>query len=111
MLLPKKEREKPKKVKDKTKRGLFNLGLVKITATAMIVVCAALLFTTEQDCHKKEQELAAIQTKIDAYNIENEDLKRTLESDDMSAYMEKVAIEERGYAYPDERRFYDTSRD
>jgi hypothetical protein len=29
----------------------------------------------------------------------------------MSAYMEKVAVEERGYAYPDERRFYDTSRD
>lgn len=77
----------------------------------MIVVCAALLITTEQDCTKKERELAHIQAKIDEYNIENEDLKRTLESDDLSAYMEKVALEERGYAYPDERRFYDTSRD
>jgi hypothetical protein len=38
-------------------------------------------------------------------------MRRTLESDDLSAYMEKIALEERGYAYPNERRFYDTSRD
>ena len=34
-----------------------------------------------------------------------------LDSDDMSEYMEKVAAEQWGYAYPDEHRFYDTSRD
>lgn len=105
----KKKKEKPVKLKDK--KGLFNWGLVKITATAMIIVCAALLVTTEQDCNKKERELAHIQAKIDEYSIENEDLKRTLDSDDLSAYMEKVALEEYHYAYPDERRFYDTSRD
>ena len=38
-------------------------------------------------------------------------MRSTLESDDLSAYMEKIALEERGYAYPNERRFYDTSRD
>ena len=111
MLLPKKVKEKKVKVKKNTKKGLFNLGLVKITATAILVACTVLLITTEQDCKKKERELSSIQSKIDAYNMSNEDLKRTLESDDLSAYMEKVALEDRGYAYPDERRFYDTSRD
>lgn len=105
------KKEKTKKIKDKQKKGLFNLGLVKVTATTMIIVCTVLLITTEQDCTRKEHELADIQSKIDEYNIQNEDLQRTLDSDDMSAYMEKVALEERGYAYPDERRFYDTSRD
>lgn len=38
------------------------------------------------------------------------ELQRVLESDDLSYYIEKIAMEERGYAYPDERRFYDTSR-
>lgn len=101
----------PKKVKHKKKRGLFNRGLVKLVAVALTVGCAALIVTTERDCSDKEQELITIQNKIDSYEAENTELKRVLESDDMSAYMEKVAVEERGYAYPDERRFYDTSRD
>jgi hypothetical protein len=55
--------------------------------------------------------MARIQTKIDAYETENAELQRVLDSDDLNEYMEKVALEERGYAYPDERRFYDTTRD
>ncbi|MDE5558293.1 MAG: hypothetical protein K2J32_11515 [Ruminococcus sp.] len=67
--------------------------------------------TTERDCSEKEKELSKIQAEIDAYEAENTELQRVLESDDISDYMEKVAVEERGYAYPDERRFYDKSRD
>ncbi|MDE6539167.1 MAG: hypothetical protein K2K66_03160, partial [Ruminococcus sp.] len=63
--------------------------------------------TTERDCSEKEKELSKIQAEIDAYEAENTELQRVLESDDISDYMEKVAVEERGYAYPDERRFYD----
>lgn len=101
-----------KRVKYKNKRkGLFNRGLVKLAAGALVVGCAVLIITTEKDCAEKEQELISIQAKIDSFEAENMELQRVLDSDDMSAYMEKVAIEERGYAYPDERRFYDTSRD
>lgn len=101
-----------KKVKQKNKKGgLFNRALVKLVTAALIIGCAALIITTEKECADKEKELVAIQAKIDSYEAENMDLQRVLESDDMSDYMEKVAIEERGYAYPDERRFYDTSRD
>ena len=32
-------------------------------------------------------------------------------SDDINRYMEKLAVENNNYAYPDERRYYDTSRD
>lgn len=109
--MPNNKKEKPVKVIKKDKRGLFNWGLVKITATAIIVVCIALLLSTEQDCKKKERELIKLQSQIDEYTLINDDLQRTLESDDLSAYMEKIALEERGYAYPDERRFYDKSRD
>jgi uncharacterized protein YxeA len=102
----------PKRIKTKIKKkGLFNRGLFKIVAVAVIVGCAALFVTTEKDCSDKEKELARIQSKIDACKMENEDMQRTLDSDDLSAYMEKIALEERDYAYPNERRFYDTSRD
>lgn len=70
-----------------------------------------LIVTIEKDCAEKEKELIAIQNEIDLYEAENTEIQRVLESDDISAYMEKVAVEERGYAYPDERRFYDKSRD
>ncbi len=113
--LPEKDKKKKKAKKSKkqaaNKKGLFNKGLFKLAAAAVIVGCGVLLVTTESDCGDKEDELAAIQAQIDAYNIENAELQRTLDSDDLSAYMERIALEERGYAYPDECRFYDTSRD
>lgn len=102
----------PKKKKKKSgKKSLFNRGLVKLAAASVIIGCGALIVTTERDCAEKEKELSKIQAEIDAYEEENTELQRVLESDDISSYMEKVAVEERGYAYPDERRFYDKSRD
>ncbi len=107
----KRKRQKKNKKNAANKKGLFNRGLFKLAAAAVIVGCGVLIITTESDCGDKEDELAAIQAQIDAYNIENAELQRTLDNDDLSAYMERIALEERGYAYPDERRFYDTSRD
>ena len=93
------------------KKGLFNRGLVKLAAGAVVIGCGVLIATTLRDCAEKEEQMELIQTKIDSYETENAELQRVLDSDDLNAYMEKVALEERGYAYPDERRFYDTTRD
>ncbi len=92
-------------------KGLFNGLLVKLMVVGVISVCSVLLITTEKDCNEKEEELESLQVKIETYKNDNSELQRLLDSNDMSAYLEKVAIEERDYAYPDERRFYDTSRD
>lgn len=100
-----------KKKNDAGRKRLFNRGLVKLAAVSVIIGCGVLIVTTERDCAEKEKELSEIQAEIDSYEEENSELQRVLESDDISSYMEKVAVEERGYAYPDERRFYDTSRD
>ncbi len=100
----------PKRSKQE-KKGLFNKLLVRLLAVAVVAGCVVIIYTTERDCAGKERELASIQNKIDAYEMENADLQQILKSDDMSVYIERIAMEERGYAYPDERRFYDTSRD
>ncbi|MBP5432652.1 hypothetical protein [Ruminococcus sp.] len=93
------------------KKGLFNSGLVKLAAVAAIIGCGVLIASTQKDCSEKEEQMKLIQTKINAYETENAELQRVLDSDDLHAYMEKVALEDRHYAYPDERRFYDTTRD
>lgn len=93
------------------KKGLFNRFLVKIAAVVVAAVCIMLVYRNEKDCSEKERELTVVQGKIDSYEVENADIQRILDSDDMSDYIARVAVEERGYAYSDERRFYDTSRD
>ena len=93
------------------KKGLFNRGLVKLAAVAVVIGCGVLIAATQKDCAEKEEQMKVIQTKMDAYENENAELQRVLDSDDLNEYMEKVALEERDYAYPDERRFYDTTRD
>ncbi|MCM1529256.1 MAG: septum formation initiator family protein [Alistipes sp.] len=108
----KKKTDSKKKLKKKrTKKALFNGVLLRLVSFAAVIGCAVLIFATESDRREKEREIAAIQAQIDACKIENEELERTLEGDDLSAYIERIALEEQGYAYPDERRFYDTSRD
>ncbi len=57
-----------------------------------------------------QAELKILQEKTQEVEAENVELQRILEDDDINAYMEKVAIEEMNYAYPNERRYYDTSR-
>ncbi len=100
----------PKRSKQE-KKGLFNKVLTRVLAVAIVAGCVMIIYTTERDCAGKERELDSIQAKIDAYEVENADLQQIVESDDMSVYIERIALEERDYAYPDERRFYDTSRD
>ena len=104
-LYPRKEKKKKK-----PEKGLFSRSLVRITSVAVLVGCVVLIAFTERDCAQKKEEMVKTQSEIDEIVMENSDLERILESDDMSAYLEEVAFE-RGYAYPDERRFYDTTRD
>ena len=99
-----------KKKNEDTKKGLFNSGLVKLFTAVFVLSCFAIIIVTNKDCAEKQKELDVIEEKIAACELENADLQRILDSDDLSPYMERSAIE-RGYAYPDERRFYDTSRD
>lgn len=92
------------------KKGIFNHFLVRLVAIAVFIGCVTLVVITERDCAKKEAEIAEVNVRIAAVKKDNSEISDILNSDDMSAYLEEVAFE-RGYAYPDERRFYDTTRD
>ena len=96
---------------EENKKGLFTRSLVKLLAAAFVLSSFAIIIVNNRDCAEKQKELDALEERISAYELENADLQRILDSDDLSPYMERIAIEERGYAYPDERRFYDKSRD
>ena len=81
-----------------------------MAAVAFVISCAVLLVVIETDCIQRTRWFIH-NDKISVLEGDNEEIERVLSNSDVSSYMEQVALEEQGYAYPDERRFYDTSRD
>lgn len=95
----------------KRSRQIFDFIITKLIVAVFIIGCFISMISTQSTMKEKREELAEIQAAIDEVKTENVELERILESDDINAYMEKQAIEELNYAYPNEQRFYDTSRD
>lgn len=84
--------------------------LQRTAAAAAIVGCTVLIISVQSSIAEKKTELRELEAQINELEAENEDLARILDSGDTDRYMEKLAREGYGYAYPDEFRFYDTSR-
>ena len=100
---------KTKKEPKKKSRLIFRV----ISRTAVIVDiigCTVSEVSIQSKIAEKKTALAQVQKQIDNLTAENEDLERILDSGDIDSYMERLAREEYNYAYPDELRFYDTSR-
>lgn len=94
----------------KTKRAVSGARiLLRIALVLFITACAAAFVTTQNSIVEKKKELAELEESIETVKAQNEELADLIESDDIGRYMEKLAVENNEYAYPDERRYYDTS--
>ena len=76
----------------------MSFSVVDITAQAQI------------EAEREAQEQAELEAAIEQARDEYMELEKFVDADDLKGYMEKAAIEDLNYAYPNERRFYDTSR-
>ena len=108
----KKARRMLKKAYDKKYRQ--NNGLVKFTGAAVLLVmiagCGISIFGDMLEYSKKQSELDELKVRAEQLEAENAEYESILNEEDERTYMERIAIEKLGYAYPDERRFYDTTR-
>ncbi len=103
--------KKRRAAKKPVSRSKFIFRILERTAAAAAIIgCTALIISVQSSIAEKESELSEIQEQITEYQALNEDLSRILNSGDTDKYMEKLAIEDYGYAHPDEFRFYDISR-
>jgi len=75
-----------------------------------VIACFFSIIATQASLAQKRKELEDLKVQIDEVKSENDEYKRLLEDDDINAYKQKLAIENMNYAYPNEIRFYDTSR-
>lgn len=98
-----------KALRKKKKKGMFSL-LSKLIIIAVVIGCIVSIIATQAGISQMQKKLDSIVSRTEEVEADNAELQRTLDEDDINAYMEKLAIEKMNYAYPNERRYYDTSR-
>ena len=79
-------------------------------AVAGLCYCAFSIITDKADIAEKQEILRQLQQQEEELRAENAGYESIINEDDERAYMERIATEVLGYAYPSERRFYDTTR-
>ena len=80
-----------------------------ISGFAFVMYCVSSIVLTQAEISEKRQELAVLSEKAERLEAENDEYQSILSEDDEKAFMERYAIDVLGYAYPNERRFYDTT--
>lgn len=100
-----------KTAKTRLKPGNFLLkSIISLAFFAFVVYGLVSIISIQATLSQKNEELQILQTRAANLQEKNDEYQRLLSVADDKEYMEKVAIEKLGYAFPSEIRFYDTSR-
>ncbi|HAM69013.1 MAG TPA: hypothetical protein DCP68_05320 [Ruminococcus sp.] len=92
------------------RRAVIDWLSFRLVAVILIIACIISFVSTQASLNEKRQQKSDLEAAIQQARDENAELEKFVGTDDLDGYMEKAAIEDLNYAYPNERRFYDTSR-
>ena len=102
--LPDDENEIGKDAVPKRKSGLFRRMLFAIIV-CFCVIAAVDMMSQQNEIEQLRQETVMMTTKIEETKQKNDEYTALLEADE-DEFMERVAVEQLGYSYPNERRYY-----
>ena len=94
---------------EKKKKSPFSRMGVSITIMVFVVACIFEIVSTQAEIAEKKLELDALVREAEELEDRNDEYLSMLSEEDERAFMERYAVEMLGYAYPNERRFYDTT--
>ena len=80
--------------------------LAAFAVVCFVVYAVVSIIYQQVQITQLEKQSEALSTKITEEKQQNDEYVRLLSEGDEAAYMERIAIERLGYAYPNERRFY-----
>ena len=89
----------------KKKKTRFFKPMLVMLVICFCVFAVADIVSQQAQIEQLRQETDAMAEKIDEAKKLNDEYTEMLNADE-SEFMEKVAVEQLGYAYPNERRFY-----
>ena len=83
--------------------------IITITSFVFVMYCVTSIIMTQAEIAEKKQELNLLYEQAEKLEEQNAEYLSILSEEDERAFMERYAVEVLGYAYPNERRFYDTA--
>lgn len=83
--------------------------IITVTSFVFVMYCVTSIVMTQAEIAEKKQELDVLAEKAEKLEEQNAEYLSILSEEDERAFMERYAVEVLGYAYPNERRFYDTA--
>ncbi len=92
------------------RRAVIDWLSFRLVAIILVIACIISFVSTQASLNEKRQQKSELESAIEQARDNNVELEKFMGADDLDGYMEKAAIEDLNYAYPNERRFYDTSR-
>ncbi|MDR0987437.1 MAG: hypothetical protein LBL98_07095 [Ruminococcus sp.] len=97
-----------KKSPIKNKNGLLLNTLITVATLSIAIFCVGAFVIRQAELEEKRLELERLTEECNELEKLNSEYESILNESDERAYIERIASEVLGYAYPNERRFYDS---
>ena len=101
---------KTKKLKIKKQKKPFVSKLKNVAIICLMCYAVIVLVSQQIVLSEKKEQINNLKNKVEISQQENDEYQRLLNMSDTDEYIKRIAIEKFGYAYPDEVRVYDTSK-
>lgn len=81
--------------------------ILTVAFAALVCYFVIALIGLQSDIREQKEQIADINAQADAQSADNRELNNLLNDSDLDSYVERIAREELGYVFPDERVYYD----
>lgn len=96
--------------KTRRRRTTFLSKIMKLAFIVFTIYALATLVSVQLTNSQKKQQLAELEIKGQELEEENSEYQDIIDNENEKEYLERIAREKYGYGYPNEIKFYDTSR-
>ena len=81
--------------------------ILTVAFAALVCYFVIALISLQSDIKEQKEQIADINAQADIQSADNRELNNLLNDSDLDSYVERIAREELGYVFPDERVYYD----
>ena len=81
--------------------------ILTVAFAALVCYFVIALISLQSDIKEQKEQITDINAQADAQSADNRELDNLLNDSDLDSYVERIAREELGYVFPDERVYYD----
>lgn len=81
--------------------------ILTVAFAALVCYFVIALIGLQSDIREQKEQIADINAQADIRSADNRELNNLLNDSDLDSYVERIAREELGYVFPNERVYYD----